>query len=107
MGILASLILLIVIIRFALSGKAEKPVKQAAVIALAVIGIAVVICLAVIARGPAAPAEEPLFAGPFPEETAPVTNPAMVYALIFGAVLVLFIALIIFLALRKKKKNAE
>jgi hypothetical protein len=104
-GILVSVILLGVIIRFALSKQTDKLVKRAAVIALAVIGVAIGICLIVIAAGPKAVKEEPVFTGFSLEESAPVTNPATVYALIFGVILVLFMGFIIFLSLKEKKGN--
>ncbi|GHV81196.1 hypothetical protein AGMMS49944_29870 [Spirochaetia bacterium] len=102
-GILVSLVLLVVIIRFALSKQTDKLVKRAAVIALAVISVAIVICVIMIVSGPKAVEEEPVFAGFSPVEAAPVTNPASVYALIFGVILVLFVGFIIYLAMRDKK----
>jgi hypothetical protein len=103
-GILASIILLAAIIRFALSKQTDKLVKRAAIIALAVIGFALVVCLVVIAAGPKAAEEEPVFAGLSPVDAAPVTNPNMVYALIFGGIMVLFVGFIIYLAVKEKKK---
>jgi protein-S-isoprenylcysteine O-methyltransferase Ste14 len=104
-GILASLVLLVVIIRFALSKQTDKLVKRAAIIALAVIGIAVVICLIAIVSGPKAVEEEPVFTGfALEEPVQQATNPAAVYALIFGVIMALFIALIIFLSMRDKNR---
>jgi hypothetical protein len=103
-GILASLVLLGVIIRFALSKQTDKWVKRAAISALAVIGLAIVICLVVIAAGPKAVEEEPVFMGLGLAEPAPVTNPNTVFALIFGVILALFVGFIIFLSLKEKKK---
>jgi drug/metabolite transporter (DMT)-like permease len=99
-GILASLVLLVVIMRFAISKQTDKPVKRAAIIALAVIGVAIGICLIVIAAGPKTVEEEPIFAGLSPEEPAPVTNPATVYALIAGVIMMLFVGLIIFRSIK-------
>jgi hypothetical protein len=104
-GILASLVLLVVISRFALSKQADKLVKRAAVIALAAIGLAIVICLIVIAAGPKPVEDAPVFAGLAVEEPVQVTNPATVYALIFGGILALFVGFIIFLSLREKKEG--
>jgi hypothetical protein len=104
-GILASLVPLGVIIRFALSPQADKPVKRAAVIALAAIGIAIIICLIAIATGPKAVEEDPVFAGLSLEEPVQMTNPAAVYALIVGIIMALFVGFIILLSLRKEKKK--
>jgi hypothetical protein len=46
---------------------------------------------------------EPVFTGLPLAEPVEVTDPATVYALIFGVILVLFVGLIIFLSLKDKK----
>ena len=103
-GILASLVLFVVIVWFALSKEAEKPVRRAAVIALGVIGLVMLVCLALIATGSAEPEPEPVFTGlPLAEPVRQAANPAAVYALIFGVVLVLFVGLIIFLSIKNER----
>ncbi|MFP3041228.1 hypothetical protein LQZ19_05340 [Treponema primitia] len=102
-GILVSLALLGVIIRFALSKQSEKLVKRAAVIALAVIGLAIIVCLILIITGPKQVEEEPVFSGLPLAEPVQVADSNVVYALIFGIIMLLFLGLIIFLSIRGKK----
>lgn len=97
------MVLLGVIIRFALSKQTDKLVKRAAIIALAVIGLALIVCVIAIVAGPKTVEEESVFTGFSLEEPVQVTNPATVYALIFGVIMALFVGLIIFLAVREKK----
>ncbi|WP_010259424.1 hypothetical protein [Treponema primitia] len=106
-GILVSLALLGVIIRFALSKQSEKLVKRAAVIALAVIGLAIVICLIMILTGPKPVEEEPVFSGLPLAEPVQVADSNMVYALLFGIIMLLFLGLIIFLSTRDKKTKRK
>ncbi|GHT85473.1 hypothetical protein FACS1894137_09800 [Spirochaetia bacterium] len=104
-GILVSLVLLALIIRFALSKQTDKPVKRAAIIALAVIGLSLVICLIVIATGSKAVKAEPVFTGFSLEEPVELTNPNTVYVLLLGVIMALFVGLVIFLAIRDRRKR--
>jgi cytochrome bd-type quinol oxidase subunit 2 len=104
-GILASLVFLVVIARFALSKTANKPVRRAALAALAAIGLAVAVCLIVIVAAPQAAEEEPVFAGLFPAEPAPAIDPRKVFALLSGAALLVFLGAVIFRSLRNEKKS--
>jgi uncharacterized protein with PQ loop repeat len=106
-GVLVSLALLGVIIRFALSKKTEKLVKRAAIIALAVISLAIIICLIIIVSGPGVVEEEPVFSG-FPlAEPVQVADPSTTYFLVFGIIMLLFLGLIIFFSMKDKKKGLK
>ncbi|MDR2739635.1 MAG: hypothetical protein LBB68_07370 [Treponema sp.] len=103
-GIFVSLALLGVIIRFALSKETEKPVKRAAVIALAVISLAIIVCLIMIVSGPGVVEEEPVFSG-FPlAEPVQAANSNTWYIMGFGIIILLFLGLIIFFSMKDKKK---
>jgi hypothetical protein len=103
-GVFVSLALLGVIIRFALSKKTEKPVKRAAVIALAAISLAIIVCLIMIASGSGAVEEEPVFSGlPLAEPVQAVSSNTG-YIMVFGIIILLFLGLIIFFAMKDKKK---
>jgi low temperature requirement protein LtrA len=104
-GVVVSIALLTVIIRFALSPKTEKPVKRAALIALGAICLAIVACLIMALTGPTAVEEEEVFAGLPLAEPVAVADPERVYMLAAGFILLLFVGLIIFLSLREEKKN--
>jgi hypothetical protein len=107
-GVLVSLILLAVIVRFALSPQTDAPVRRVAVIALGAIGLAVLVCLAVIltrSGGEETAAEDIIPGLPLAEPSA-AAGPEGVYMLVAGCILLLFIGLIIFLSLREKKKIA-
>jgi cytochrome bd-type quinol oxidase subunit 2 len=106
-GILASLVFLVVIARFALSKKANKPVRRAALAALVAIGLAVAVCLIVIAAAPQAVEEGPIFAGLSPVEPAPAIDFRKVFALLFGAALLVFVGAVIFRSLRNEKKSEK
>jgi hypothetical protein len=106
-GVLVSLALLGVIVRFALSPKTEKPVKRAAVIALAVISLAIIVCLIMIVSGPGVVEEEPVFSGLPLAEPVQVADPNTIYILIFGIIMLLFLGLIIFFAIKDKKKGLK
>jgi hypothetical protein len=104
-GILVSIALLVVIIRFALSPQTDKLVKRAALIALGAICLAIVACLVMILTGPKAVEEEEVFAGLPLAEPVEVANPAKAYMLVVGIIMLLFVGLVIFLSLREEKKN--
>jgi small-conductance mechanosensitive channel len=105
LGVIASLALLAAIIRFALSPQTDRLVRRAALIALAVIALALVVCLIVLITGPDAVEEEEVFAGLPLAETVPVSNPNKGYMLIMGLIMLLFVGLIIFLSLREERKK--
>jgi formate hydrogenlyase subunit 3/multisubunit Na+/H+ antiporter MnhD subunit len=105
-GILASLALLAVIIRFALSPQTDRLIKRAARIALAAIALAIIACLILVIAAPGAEEEEEVFAGlPLAEPVVAAVDPNRVYMLIVGAIMLLFVGLIIFLSLREEKKK--
>jgi membrane protease YdiL (CAAX protease family) len=105
-GILVSLALLVVIIRFALSPKTERLVKRAARIALAAIGLALIVCLVMVIAGPVEEEEEEVFAGlPLAEPVAAAGDPNRAYMLVLGLIMLFFVGLIIFLSLREEKKK--
>jgi multisubunit Na+/H+ antiporter MnhB subunit len=104
-GAVVSLALLAVIIRFALSPQTEKPVKLAALIALAVIGLSIVACLVMVFSGPGKTEEEQVFAGLPLAEPVAVANSNRGYLLAVGIIMLLFVGLIIFLSLREKRKK--
>jgi multisubunit Na+/H+ antiporter MnhF subunit len=104
-GAIVSLALLAVIIRFALSPQTEKPVKRAAIIALAAIGLSIVVCLVMVITGPKTTEEEQVFAGLPLAEPVAVVNSGRVYMLVLGLVMLLFVGLIILLSLREEKKK--
>ena len=104
-GIILSLGLLGLIIYFAISRKSSRRLKFAAIIALACIGVSLIICGYFIIRGPGADKA----ALPFP---ALVDGPAPVKQrniadLIILAVLVAVVGVVIFISLRDKRKKAE
>ncbi|MDR0643147.1 MAG: hypothetical protein LBG07_11905 [Treponema sp.] len=104
-GVIVSLALLAVIIRFALSRQSDKPVKRAALIALALISLTIIVCLVIVITGPQATEEEAVFTGlPLAEQVA-VVNSGRSYMLIVGIFMLLFVGLIIFLSLREEKKK--
>jgi hypothetical protein len=107
-GGIVSLVLLAVIVRFALSPQTDAPVKRAAVIALGAIGLAVLVCLALILTwsGGEETAAEDVIPGLFPAEPSAASGLDGVYLLVAGCILLLFIGLILFLSLREKKKTA-
>jgi hypothetical protein len=106
LGVIASLILLAAIIRFALSPQTDRLVKRAAIIALGVIGLAIVACLIAVVAGPEAVVEEEVFAGlPLAEPVVAGISPNRIYMLILGSVMLALIGFIIFLALGEKKKK--
>jgi fatty acid desaturase len=104
-SVMVSLALLGVIVRFALSKSSEKPVKQAAVIALAAISLAVIVCLILVVSGPGAVEEEPVFAGLPLAEPVQVDDPAAPFILVSGIVLLLFLGVVIFFALKDKRPS--
>jgi low temperature requirement protein LtrA len=104
-GAIVSLALLAVIIRFALSPQTEKPVKRAALIALAAIGLTIVVCLVMVITGPKTTEEAEVFAGLPLAESVAVANSGRVYMLLLGVIMLLFVGLIIFLSLREEKKK--
>jgi multisubunit Na+/H+ antiporter MnhF subunit len=105
-GAIVSLALLAVIIRFALSPRTDRLVKRAALIALAAIGLAIVVCLALVIAGPRAEEEEEVFAGlPLAEPVAAAGNPNRMYLLVLGIIMLLFVGLVIVLSLREEKKK--
>ena len=105
LGVIFSFALLAVIIRFALSRQSDRLVKRAALIALAVIGLTIVVCLVVIMTGPQATEEEAVFTGlPLAEQVA-VVNSGRLYVLIVGIIMLLFVGLIIYLSLREERKK--
>ncbi|AEF86079.1 hypothetical protein TREPR_3048 [Treponema primitia ZAS-2] len=106
-GIIVSLAMLVVIIRFALSKKTEKLVRLASIIALGLIVLAIVFCLIMIAAGPKEVEEEVAFTALPPSTPVAVTNTGAVYFLIFGIVVVLFLGFIIFTAMRDQKKGKK
>jgi low temperature requirement protein LtrA len=107
LGVIVSLALLAVIIRFALSPKTGKPVKRAALIALGAIGLALVACLIMIIAGPRATEEEEVFAGlPLAEPVAAVDS-NRAYMLALGVIMLLFVGLIIVLSLREEKRRLK
>jgi multisubunit Na+/H+ antiporter MnhB subunit len=106
-GVIASLILLGVIIRFALSPRTDRLVKRAALIALGAIGLAILACMIMVIAGPEAVVEEEVFAGlPLAEPVATGISPYRIYLLVLGSAMLALIGLIIFLALREKAKTA-
>jgi multisubunit Na+/H+ antiporter MnhF subunit len=105
LGVIVSIALLAVIIRFALSPQTDKLVKRAALIALGAISLAIVACLVLLITGPKAVEEEEVFAGLPLAEPVAVANPNRVYMLVVGFIMLLFVGLIIFLSLREEKKN--
>lgn len=104
-GIIVSLALLAVIIRFALSPRTDKPVKLAAIIALGAIGLAIVACLIIVITGPKATEEEAVFTDFLPAEPAAAGKSGSAYLLAVGFIMLLFVGLIIFLSLREEKKK--
>jgi hypothetical protein len=107
LGVIASLILLGVIIRFALSPQTDKLVKRVAIIALGAIGLAIMACLMAVIVGPKAAAEEEVFDGlPLAEPVATGIGSNRISMLVLGSIMLALIGLIIFLALREKKKIA-
>jgi amino acid transporter len=106
-GVIISLALLGVIVRFALSKKTEKLVKWAAIIALAAISLAIIVCLIMIVSGPGAVEEEPVFSGlPLAEPVQTVDSDA-VFFLVFGIIMLLFLGFIIFFSMKDKKKRLK
>jgi amino acid permease len=105
LGAIVSIVLLAAIIRFALSPQTDRLVKWAALIALAAIALALVVCLVMVIAGPGAVEEEEVFAGLPLAEPVAVPNPNKAYMLILGLVLLLFVGLVIFLSLRDEKKK--
>jgi hypothetical protein len=104
-GAIVSLALLAVIIRLALSPQTDKPVKRAALIALAAIGLTIVTCLAIIITGPAATEDEEVFVGLPLAEPVAAANSNRGYMLAVGLIMLLFIGLVILLSLREEKKK--
>jgi preprotein translocase subunit YajC len=105
LGTIVSLVLLVTIIRFALSPQTDRLVKRAALIALAAIALALVVCLVMVITGPDAVEEEEVFAGLPLAETVAVANPNRTYMLILGLIMLLLVGLVIFLSLREEKKK--
>jgi multisubunit Na+/H+ antiporter MnhB subunit len=106
-GVVVSLILLGVIIRFALSPRTDRLVKRAALIALGAIGLAILVCMIMALTAPEAVVEEEVFAGlPLAEPVAAGISPNRVYLLILGSVMLALIGFIVFLALREQAKTA-
>jgi hypothetical protein len=106
LGIIVSILLLGVIIRFALSPQTDKLVKRAALIALGAIGLAILACLIAVIAGPKAVVEEEVFAGlPLAEPVAVGISPNRISMLILGFIMLALIGFIIVLGLREKKKN--
>jgi formate hydrogenlyase subunit 3/multisubunit Na+/H+ antiporter MnhD subunit len=105
LGAIVSLALLAVIIRFALSPQTDRLVKRAAIIALALIGLALVACLVIVFTGPKATEEAEVFAGLPLAESVTVVNSGRIYMLLLGFVMLLLVGLIILLSLRDEKKK--
>jgi hypothetical protein len=106
LGVMVSLLFLGMIIRFALSPQTDKPVKRAAIIALGIIGLAILACLIAVIAGPKAMVEEEVFSGlPLEEPVAIGISPNRIPMLILGFIMLALIGIIIVLALREKKKN--
>ncbi|MDR2486258.1 MAG: hypothetical protein LBD55_12820 [Treponema sp.] len=106
--------LFVLIVYFAVSKKSNLLIRWSAIMALIIIGISMIVCLfiifgepaAVVVKGPAIKiiSEE--------EEVTPVAGGNFIPLLVFGIILLLFIAVIIYLALQeqyrhKKKKEGS
>ncbi|MDR1249696.1 MAG: hypothetical protein LBK63_10370 [Treponema sp.] len=106
LGVIVSILFLGMIIRLVLSSRTDRLVKRAALIALGVIGLAIVGCLIMAVAGFKEPETEEVFAG-FPlSEPEDSANPGRAYTLIFGSIMLALIGFIILMALREKTKTA-
>ena len=99
-----SLGLLGVIIYFAISPKSSRLLKMAAIIALAVIGLSLIVCGFFIIRGPG---QDPA-AVPFPVlvDTPAPERKTNIVDLVILAILIIIVSLVILMAVRKKPKKA-
>jgi formate hydrogenlyase subunit 3/multisubunit Na+/H+ antiporter MnhD subunit len=106
LGAIVSIVLLVVIIRFALSPQTDRLVKRAALVALGAIALAIVACLVMVLAGPKKAEEEAVFSGLTPAEpVAAVVDPGRIYMLVLGGILLLFVGIVILLSLREEKKK--
>ena len=103
--IILSLGLLGVIIYFAVSPKSSRLLRLSAIIALGVIGLALIICGIIILIGPAE--DEDVISFPvFPDISPPVKKINNVSDIIILAVLLLFVGFVMFRAMKEQKKTA-
>jgi hypothetical protein len=92
LGVMVSLLLLGVIIRFAFSPQTDKLVKRAAIIALGAIGLAIAVCMIMMITGPEAVMEEEVFAGlPLAEPVTAGISSNRVYILVLGSLMLALI----------------
>jgi hypothetical protein len=106
LGVIVSILFLGMLIRLVLSPGTDRLLKRAALIALGVIGLAIIACLIVVVAGFKGPETEEVFVG-FPlDEPAPAANSGRAYTLVAGSIMLALIGLIVFLALREKAKTA-
>ncbi|MDR2519136.1 MAG: hypothetical protein LBD13_06985 [Spirochaetaceae bacterium] len=105
------LALFILIIHFAVSKKSSLIIRWAAIMALIIIGVSLALCLFIIFSDPAAVAVKgPAITLMPEEEIAAVKEGDPLPLLLFGILLLLFIALVVYLSLReqyRKKAGAQ
>ena len=103
--IIFSLVFLGLIIFIAFSPKTAKPVKRTALIALAVIGLSIVICTILLILGPGK--EQGDIPLPVLQDTTPQSESSgnVAAVIMFIAVFLLVMAAIIVLSLRKERKK--
>ena len=103
-GIIAAAALGGIIFLF-LSPKSSGVQKKAALISLAVSGLALIVCAVIIALNSGE--EEDPYASPFmTEELVPVENPHILELLIFLAVLLVVLGFVIYMGMKERKKQA-
>lgn len=108
--IIVPLGLFALIVYFAVSKKSSLFIRWAAIMALIIIGISVMVCLFIIFGEPAAVVVDGPVIQVIPkEEVIPVKKGDPLPLLIFGVILLLFIAFIIYTALREQyqKRNKK
>ena len=106
--IIVPLGLFVLIVYFAVSKKSNLLIRWSAIMALIIIGISMIVCLFIIFGEPAAVVVKgPTIKIISEEEVIPVAEGDFIPLLVFGIILILFIAVIIYLALREQYRHKK